>query len=485
MRDAIVAAVPGVNSANNVTAAHLAAITTLKIGSKGITSLKSGDFSGLTGLGQLDLHVNSITDVSPLANLTSLTILSLYQNSITDVSPLANLTNLTALAIGTNAISDISSLGTLTNLTLLTVQNNSITDMSVVKKLTSLSILSLSRNPISDMSAVEKLTSLTSITMDNTSIEDISAVENLTNLTALEVGYNTISDISAVENLTKLTLLGLSGNSISNISAIENLTSLEYLYLSGNPIADYRPLRRLKAAIDQNEDHPGLYLDITIPTNNLPVFTEGASTTRSVAENTVSDTNIGAPVAATDTDTHNILTYTLSGTDASSFSIVPTSGQLQTSAALDYETKASYSVTVDVSDSDGGSDSIPVTITVTNVNETPSFATDTATRSIAENTASGEDIGAAVVATDPDSDDTLTYTLGGTDVDSFSIINTSGQLRTNVALDHETKDSYSVTVTATDGDNLSDTTTVTISVTDVNEAPSFTEGSIGAAQRAR
>ena len=477
VRDAIVAAVPGVNSANNVTAAHLAAITTLKIGSKGITSLKSGDFSGLTGLGQLDLHVNSITDVSPLANLTSLTILSLYQNSITDVSPLANLTNLTALAIGTNAISDISSLGTLTNLTLLTVQNNSITDMSVVKKLTSLSILSLSRNPISDMSAVEKLTSLTSITMDNTSIEDISAVENLTNLTALEVGYNTISDISAVENLTKLTLLGLSGNSISNISAIENLTSLEYLYLSGNPIADYRPLRRLKAAIDQNEDHPGLYLDITIPTNNLPVFTEGASTTRSVAENTVSDTNIGAPVAATDADTHNILTYTLSGTDASSFSIVPTSGQLQTSAALDYETKASYSVTVDVSDSDGGSDSIPVTITVTNVNETPSFATDTATRSIAENTASGEDIGAAVVATDPDADDTLTYTLGGTDVDSFSIVNTSGHLRTSAALDHETKASYSVTVTATDGDNLSDTTTVTISVTNVNEAPSFTEGS--------
>ena len=129
-------------------------------------------------------------------------------------------------------------------------------------------------------------------------------------------------------------------------------------------------------------------------------------------------------------------------------------------------------MTITVSDSEL-TDSIDVTISVTNVNEAPSFATNTATRSIAENTASGEDIGAAVVATDPDSDDTLTYTLGGTDVDSFSIVNTSGQLRTNVALDHEIKASYSVTVTATDGDNLSDTTTVTISVTNVNEAPSF------------
>ena len=38
-----------------------------------------------------------------------------------------------------------------------------------------------------------------------------------------------------------------------------------------------------------------------------------------------------------------------------------------TLAALDYETKATYSVTVTASDSGGLSDSIDVTITVTNV----------------------------------------------------------------------------------------------------------------------
>ena len=40
-----------------------------------------------------------------------------------------------------------------------------------------------------------------------------------------------------------------------------------------------------------------------------------------------------------------------------------------TLAALDYETKATYSVTVTASDSGGLSDSIDVTITVTNVDE--------------------------------------------------------------------------------------------------------------------
>ena len=40
-----------------------------------------------------------------------------------------------------------------------------------------------------------------------------------------------------------------------------------------------------------------------------------------------------------------------------------------TLAALDYETKATYSVTVTASDSGGFSDSIDVTITVTNEDE--------------------------------------------------------------------------------------------------------------------
>ena len=80
--------------------------------------------------------------------------------------------------------------------------------------------------------------------------------------------------------------------------------------------------------------------------NSAPVFTEGTSTTRSVAEDTASGQNIGAPVTATDADTSDTLTYTLGGTDAAAFGIVSASGQLQTSAALNYETQSSYEVTV-------------------------------------------------------------------------------------------------------------------------------------------
>ena len=101
------------------------------------------------------------------------------------------------------------------------------------------------------------------------------------------------------------------------------------------------------------------------PPNNAPTFTEGTNTTRSVDEDTASGQNIGEPITATDADTGDTLIYALGGTDAAAFGIVSTSGQLQTSAALDYATKSSYAVTVTVSDGKGGSDSINVTINVT------------------------------------------------------------------------------------------------------------------------
>ena len=104
------------------------------------------------------------------------------------------------------------------------------------------------------------------------------------------------------------------------------------------------------------------------------------------------------------------------------------SGQLKTKAALDYETKDTYMVTVTVTDGKDADDNVDpavddtirVTITVTDVNDAPEFATKTATRSVAENTVVDANIGDPVVAMDDDGD-TLTYTLDGTDEDSFAI----------------------------------------------------------------
>ena len=236
-------------------------------------------------------------------------------------------------------------------------------------------------------------------------------------------------------------------------------------------------------------------IDVTITVtdvNEAPVFDDGATTTRSVQENSAVNTAVGTAVGATDPDrtpdpenegafiAKDTLLYSLSGTDAAAFNFDTATGQIKVKNALDFEaTKNSYSVTVTVSDQVTGApltDSITVTISVSNVNEAPVFANSTATRSIAENTAANNDIGAAFTASDPDSGTTLAYSIPTTgDAAAFSIEGSTGQLKTKNALNHEDDDSYTVVVTASDG-SLEDTISVTISVTDVNDAPEFDDG---------
>ena len=89
---------------------------------------------------------------------------------------------------------------------------------------------------------------------------------------------------------------------------------------------------------------------------------------RSVDENTVAGVNLGAPFTATDGD-NDTLTYSLDAAGAASFDIGASSGQLQTKAALDFETSANYFIIVIATDTSGGIVTIPVPITVNNVDE--------------------------------------------------------------------------------------------------------------------
>ena len=127
--------------------------------------------------------------------------------------------------------------------------------------------------------------------------------------------------------------------------------------------------------------------------NRAPVFTDGAATTRSVDENSASGANVGAAVRATDAD-RDRLTYSLRGTNAGSFTI-NSSGQIMvgTGTMLDFEDKASYTVTARATDPDNASDTISVTVMVVNVDD-PGVVTimpDTTPQVGTELTASLED----------------------------------------------------------------------------------------------
>ena len=202
-------------------------------------------------------------------------------------------------------------------------------------------------------------------------------------------------------------------------------------------------------------------------------FAEGDITTREVAENTPADTNIGDPLRYSTNLPDQCIGVSFSGPDWSSFDVVrvsPGSLQLKTKAPLNHEKKDAYEVRVRILDwGSPATDIITVNITVTDVNEAPAFSeqVDEAVvnrvyRSIPENTPADTNIGDPVSAMDPDGD-ILTYSLDGTDAQSFNINPLNGQLKTKVALAHKTKSSYEVNVVVSDG-SQTDSIIVTINV---------------------
>ena len=224
------------------------------------------------------------------------------------------------------------------------------------------------------------------------------------------------------------------------------------------------------------------------------------TTTRSVPENSGAGVNVGAPVAATGGDSDPLI-YELSGTDASSFTIVEATGQIQTTGATyNFEGKNSFMVTVEVRDnrdSAGNTDSatddtIDVTINLDNVNEAPAIGTVLLSGDRPEGTPTSEVL-ATYTANDPESGDTLTWSLGGTDAGDFTIGTGNGELRFRNVPDYENpadqggNNVYNVTVQvrdskvntpgSTNGNTdsaVDDTVAVTITVKNVNEAPEIT-----------
>lgn len=168
-----------------------------------------------------------------------------------------------------------------------------------------------------------------------------------------------------------------------------------------------------------------------------------------------------------------------------SVTITGQSGSIRTRGPLDHETTPTLTVTVRINDSlnlplyTG-----PVTITVTDVNEAPT-GIELDPDDVDENEPAGTPVGTLTAVDPDDGDDDPTFALvagtGDTDNARFDIVD--GELVTTAAFDHETSGSYSVRVRATDAGGLSFAAPVTVTVNEVNEAPSVTPpGSVSIAE---
>ena len=242
----------------------------------------------------------------------------------------------------------------------------------------------------------------------------------------------------------------------------DNVYHLVLIATSGNYAHTYFPVK----------------VKVTDVLGEQPMFTD-TSTTRTVEENTPAGEDIGDHVEAINPDDDPIHIYSMSGTDAASFDLSTSTGQIITKAALDYETKSSYSVRVSIRDGENEDQSlstttddwIDVTIDITDLDEGP-VVNGPAYVDHPENVLQV----AQYTADDPNSR-TITWELSGDDDGKFRI-SATGTLTFGDLPDHETprdqdeNNDYEITVTARGGTETG-SLDVTVYVANVNEAPYF------------
>ena len=227
--------------------------------------------------------------------------------------------------------------------------------------------------------------------------------------------------------------------------------------------------------------------EFTFVVNNRPDITSHMMVSLKeimLAENTQKVTDIAASDMDMDT-----LTYTLSTHDVALFEItdagvlnfktdyIPDYENPRNSRGkIDEEADQEYSVLVTVSDG-VSTDKQKITVTIADANDAPTLA-DT-TLQIAENSVDGASVG-DIMGQDPDTTvpfNTLTYSIIDGDTDGAFAISDAGEITVNGdnKIDFETISSYELIVTVADGGTpaLTDTATIMVNVTDVNEAPTL------------
>ena len=150
----------GIKDCSEVTGEHLARIWVLDLNGGGvfgkrITSLKSGDFHGLSGLTELELVDNSLSELPEgvFDGLASLEILTMHENALGSLPDgvFDDLTNLYALALHDNELSSLSGdvFTGLGGLTRLVAANNNLTSLpdGVFSGMSKLQEVNFSGNP--------------------------------------------------------------------------------------------------------------------------------------------------------------------------------------------------------------------------------------------------------------------------------------------------------------------------------------------------
>ena len=241
----------GVSGCGNVTSTHLEGVTSLIVSHSSISSVKAGDFSGLTQLTLLMLDNNSLTNLPEgiFSGLSNLQELDLRSNSLS--------------AVPAGIFSNLSSLQ------LLSLTNNRLSTLpaGIFSGLGNLKRVGLSSNSLTSLSA--------------------SIFSGLSNLTTLHLSHNSLTSLAAsiFSGLSNLEHLDFAGNPLTSIpvTIFSGLNSLEILHIGAISLTSL-PAGIFDDILDTLGADPGVN-GLTVD-SSLKATLSFASTAQTVSEGT-------------------------------------------------------------------------------------------------------------------------------------------------------------------------------------------------------
>jgi hypothetical protein len=218
--------------------------------------------------------------------------------------------------------------------------------------------------------------------------------------------------------------------------------------------------------------------DTTAPTITGPSSATGLTSAISIAENSTTVHTFTA---------NETVSWTKSGTDGSFFAI--SSGGVLTITARDFESAAdngsnnTYILAITATDTAGNLTTQTLTVSITDINEAPTISTNASATTYAFSQAENQSSVITYSGTDIDAGSSLSWSISGSDASDFSIVSGTGVLSFSsnpdfeAPADSDINNTYIVVVSVSDG-ALTDTQTLTVTITDMNEPSSLGAPSI-------
>jgi len=299
-----------------------------------------------------------------------------------------------------------------------------------------------------------------------------SIAENTPNGTL--VGQVIASDPDAGQTIS-YTITG--GNS-SNAFSLNSSTGA--LIVANTAAVNYESTTSFQLSVQVQDNGTGSLTASAIVTVNVTNVNEAPQMngqTFSINENSANGTQVGT-MTATDPDQGQTITYSIqSGNTNNAFAINASTGQIivNNAVALDYESQPNFQLIIRAQDNGtpGLNTTATAQINITNLNENPVISNQSF--AVPSNSPNGTMAG-VVVATDPDNNQTLSYsiTAGNTNT-AFSINASTGTLTVanSSVINYITNPVFTLTVRVQDNGSpvLSSFATITVNITPTNNAP--------------